>query len=167
MCLKLAHKAFASLLRYDEYFLRFFYTFIHNQIHNLLKNSTLVCIVKDQLNYPPLLSIHFQQGENQKLQKSETRIFEDDGTLTKINVQVIVKAKALSCWIFENVPNGNCSLLTEKKTKSRRQNEPENSPTKEQGKGNWSERRERKEQKKKKKKKKAMAALLVFMLTSV
>ena len=77
-----------------------------------------------------------------KLQKSETGIFEDDGTLTKINVQVIVKAKALSCWIFENVPNENCSLLTEKKTKSRRQNEPENPPRKEQRKGKQSERRE-------------------------
>ena len=28
----------------------------------------------------------------------------------KINVKVTVKAKPLSCWIFENVPNENCSL---------------------------------------------------------
>ena len=49
-------------------------------------------------------------------------------TLTKINVKVTAKAKALSCWIFENVSNKNCSLLTEKKTKSRRQNELENPP---------------------------------------
>ena len=45
-------------------------------------------------------------------------ILEDVGTLTKINVKVTVKAKALSCWIFENVPNENCSLLTEKMTKT-------------------------------------------------
>ena len=31
---------------------------------------------------------------------------------TKIDVYVTVKAKALSCWIFENVPNENCSPLT-------------------------------------------------------
>ena len=37
----------------------------------------------------------------------------------------------LSCWIFENVPNENCGLLTEKKTKSRRQNKPENPARKE------------------------------------
>ena len=70
--------------------------------------------------------------------------------LKKINVQVIVKAKALSCWIFENVPNENCSLLTEKKTKSRTQNEPENPPRKERGKGKQKERGERKEEKRKK-----------------
>ena len=40
-------------------------------------------------------------------------------TLTKINVKVTAKAKALSCWIFENVPNEKCGLLTEKKTKSK------------------------------------------------
>ena len=31
-------------------------------------------------------TFHFQQEENEKLQKSETCIFEDVGTLTKINV---------------------------------------------------------------------------------
>ena len=67
--------------------------------------------------------------------KKVKHILEDVGTLTKINVKVTVKAKALSCWIFEKVPNENCSLLTEKKTKSRRQNEPETPPRKEQGKG--------------------------------
>ena len=77
-------------------------------------------------------------------------MFDEADTLTKINVQVTVKAKALSCWIFEKVPNENCSLLTEKKTKSRRQNEPENPPRKEQGKGKQKERGERKEEKKKK-----------------
>ena len=56
-------------------------------------------------------------------------------TLTKINVKVTAKAKALSCWIFENVPNEKCGLLTEKKTKSRRQNKPENPARKERGKG--------------------------------
>ena len=55
--------------------------------------------------------------------------------LTKINVKVTAKAKALSCQIFENVPNENCSLLTAKKTKSRRQNKPENPARKERGKG--------------------------------
>ena len=61
-----------------------------------------------------------------------TCILDDVGRLRKINVQVTVKAKALSCWIFENVPNENCSLFTEKKTKSRRENEPKNPPTKEE-----------------------------------
>ena len=56
-------------------------------------------------------------------------------TLTKINVKVTAKAKALSCWIFENVPNKNCSLLTTKKTKSRQQNKPENPARKKTGKG--------------------------------
>ena len=69
--------------------------------------------------------------------------------LVKINVQVTVKPKALSCWILKNVPHENCSLLTEKKTKSRRQNEPKNPPRKEQGKGKQTERGERKEEKKK------------------
>ena len=69
--------------------------------------------------------------------------------LTKINVKVAVKAKPLSYWIFENVPNENCSLLIEEKTKSRRQNEPENPPREEQGKGKQEERGERKEEKKK------------------
>ena len=41
----------------------------------------------------------------------------------------------LSSWIFENVPNENCSPLTEKKTKSLRQNKPENPARKERGKG--------------------------------
>ena len=54
--------------------------------------------------------------------------------LTKINVQVTVKAKALSRWTFENEPHKNCNLFTEKKTKSRRENEPKNTPRKEQGK---------------------------------
>ena len=59
-----------------------------------------------------------RKEENKKLQKSEICIFEDVDTLTKINVKVTVKAKALSCWIFENVPNENCSFLTEKMTKT-------------------------------------------------
>ena len=45
-------------------------------------------------------------------------------------------AKALSCWIFENEPNENCTLFTEKKTKSRRGNEPKNPPRKEEVKKN-------------------------------
>ena len=81
--------------------------------------------------------------------KSETCIFEDVGTLTKINVQVTVKAQALSCWIFYNVPNENCSLLTEKKTKSQRENEPENPPRKNGEKEKQKERGERKEEKEK------------------
>ena len=68
--------------------------------------------------------------------------------LTKINVQVTVKAKALSSWIFENVPNKNCSLFTEKETKSRKENEPRNHPRKEQGKEKQKERGERNEEKK-------------------
>ena len=31
---------------------------------------------------------------------------------------ITVKARALSCWIFENTPNENCSLLTEKRPKA-------------------------------------------------
>ena len=41
----------------------------------------------------------------------------------------------ISTWIFENVPNEKCSLLTEKKTKSRRQNKSEKPARKERGKG--------------------------------
>ena len=33
-------------------------------------------------------------------------------------MKVTAKAKLLSCWIFENVPNENCSLLAEKNTKA-------------------------------------------------
>ena len=90
-------------------------------------------------------------------------ILEDVGTLTKINVKVTVKAKALSCWIFENVPNENCSLLTEKKTKSRRQIKPQKFLLEK------NEERENKksEEKERRRRKKAMAALLVFMLTSL
>ena len=62
-------------------------------------------------------------------------MFDEADTLTKINVQVTVKAKALSCWIFEKVPNENCTPQTEKKTKSRRQNKLENRAKKERGKG--------------------------------
>ena len=70
-------------------------------------------------------------------------------TLTKINVKVTAKAKALSCWIFENVPNENCSLLTEKKTKSRRQNKPEILLEKNEERGNKkSEEKERRRRKK-------------------
>ena len=81
-------------------------------------------------------------------EKVKLVLFEDAGALTKINVQVTVKAKALSCWIFENVPNENCSLFTEKETKSRRKNEPKNPPRKEQGKEKQKERGERNEEKK-------------------
>ena len=84
-----------------------------------------------KLSSSPLLLTRRKRKPSKKVK----HILEDVGTLTKINVKVTVKAKALSCWIFENVPNENCSLLTEKKTKSRRQNEPENPPRKEQGKG--------------------------------
>ena len=56
-----------------------------------------------------------------KASKSETCIFEDVGTLTKTNVSV-TKAKKISSWIFENVPNEDCSRLTKKnKNKNRRQ----------------------------------------------
>ena len=60
-----------------------------------------------------------------------------------------VRAKELSCWTFQNVPIENCSLFTEKKTKSRRVNEPENPPRKEQGMEKYKERGEREEEKKK------------------
>ena len=56
-----------------------------------------------------------------------------------------------------------CSLLTEKKTKRRRQNKPENPARKERGKG----RIKRARRKKGGEQKRAMAALLVFMLTSL
>ena len=68
--------------------------------------------------------------ENKKLQKSETCICEEVSTLTKINVKVAVKAKALPCWIFQNVPN----VLVFWQEKDQKQNEPENPPRKEQGK---------------------------------
>ena len=55
--------------------------------------------------------------------------------------------------------------MTEKKAKSRRQNEPENPPRKEQGTPGKIERARRK--KGGESKKKAVAALLVFMLTSM
>ena len=79
-------------------------------------------------------------------------------TLTKINVKVTAKAKALSCWIFENVPNKNCSLLTTKKTKSRQQNKPENPARKKTGKGKI----KRAKRQKGGEEKKAVAALLVY-----
>ena len=59
----------------------------------------------------PLLQFTFRR----KQKASKICIFEDVDTLTKINVKVTAKAKGLSCWIFENVPNENYSLLTEKK----------------------------------------------------
>ena len=43
---------------------------------NLLKNSALLCIV----------IVTFNKKKKEKLQKSETCIFEDVDTLTKINV---------------------------------------------------------------------------------
>ena len=81
------------------------------------------------------------------------------GTSTKIN-----KAKKLSSRIFENVPNENCSRLTEKKkTKTARasfflaSDKPENHTIKGKEK-NMEQRGERKASKKK-----AMAALLVSL----
>ena len=71
-------------------------------------------------------------------------------TLTKINVKVTAKAKALSCWIFENVPNKNCSLLTTKKTKSRQQNKPENPARKKNGERENKKREERERRRRKK-----------------
>ena len=88
----------------------------------------------------------------------------DVGTLIKINVWVTVKPTALSCWVLENVPNKNCSLLTEKKTKSRSQNEPKNPPRKER-KNNEGQNRKSEEKERKRSKKKATAALLVFMFS--
>ena len=64
----------------------------------------------------PLLQFTFNKKKTKTFKK--ICIFEDVDTLTKINLKVTVKAKALSCWIFENVPNENCSLLTEKMTKT-------------------------------------------------
>ena len=79
----------------------------------------------------------------------------------------MTKAKKLSSWIFENVSNENCSRLTEKRTKNRRQvffayDEPENhiGKGKEKKKGNS-------EEKERRRRKKAMNALLVFMLGSL
>ena len=54
-------------------------------------------------------------------------------TFNKKKMKSFEKVKL--CWIFVNVPNENCSLFTEKKTKSRRENEPKNPPKNEQGKG--------------------------------
>ena len=59
-----------------------------------------------KLSYPPL-QFTIKQEENENLQKSETCISEDVSALTKIKVKVAVKAKSLSCWIFENVRNEN------------------------------------------------------------
>ena len=59
-----------------------------------------------KLSYPPL-QFTIKQEENENLQKSETCISEDVSALTKIKVKVAVKAKPLSCWIFENVRNEN------------------------------------------------------------
>ena len=75
-----------------------------------------LCIVvhrKDlvKLSSPPL-QLTFNKWKTKKLQKSETCLFVDVSALTKINVWVAVKAKTLPYWIFENVPNENCSLLT-------------------------------------------------------
>ena len=50
--------------------------------------------------------------------------------------------------MFENVPNENYSLFTEKETKSRRENGAKNPPRKEQGKEKYKERGERNEEKK-------------------
>ena len=66
-----------------------------------------------KLSSSPLLLTRRKRKPSKKVK----HILEDVGTLTKINVKVTVKAKALSC-----VPNEKCSLLTEKKTKSRKQN---------------------------------------------
>ena len=82
------------------------------------------------------------------------------GTSTKIN-----KGKKLSSRIFENVPNENCSRLTEKKKKQKppgqvfflASDKPENHTTKGKEK-NMEQRGERKASKKK-----AMAALLVSL----
>ena len=76
---------------------------------------------------------------------------------------VTVKAKALSCRIFENVPNEICSLLTGKKTKS----EGKMSPKILLEKNEERENRKREEKERRRRGKKAMVALLVFMLTSV
>ena len=84
-----------------------------------------------KLSSSPLLLTRRKRKPSKKVK----HILEDVGTLTKINVKVTVKAKALSCWIFEKVPNENCTPLTEKKTKSRRQNKLENPARKERGKG--------------------------------
>ena len=59
-----------------------------------------------KLSYPAL-QFTIKQEENENLQKSETSISEDVSALTKIKVKVAVKAKSLSCWIFENVRNEN------------------------------------------------------------
>ena len=102
-----------------------------------------------------------------KASKSETCIFEDVGTLTKINVSV-TKAKKICGWIFENVPNENYSRLTKKnKNKDRRKLFlPPISPkiTLEKEKKKVSTARREKERKRRKK---IMAALLVFMLSSL
>ena len=74
----------------------------------------------------PLLQFTF----NKKKTKSYKKV-----KFVYLRMSITVKAKALSCWIFEKVPNENCTPLTEKKTKSRRQNKLENPAKKERGKG--------------------------------
>ena len=65
--------------------------------------------------------------------------------------------------IFEKVPNENCTLLTEKKTKA----EGKISPKILLEKNEVRENKKSEEKERRKRKKKAMAALLVFMLTSL
>ena len=74
----------------------------------------------------PLLQFTF----NKKKTKSYKKV-----KFVYLRMSITVKAKALSCWIFEKVPNENCTPLTAKKTKSRRQNKLENPAKKERGKG--------------------------------
>ena len=82
------------------------------------------------------------------------------------NKRIGDKSQKLSSWIFENVPNENCSRLTEKTTKNRRlvflaYDDPENHTRKEKKKNGNSDEIE------KRRRKKAMAALLVFMFGSL
>ena len=89
---------------------------------NLFK--TLHCCALVKLSFP-LLQFTF----NKKKTKSYKKV-----KFVYLRMSITVKAKALSCWIFEKVPNENCTPLTEKKTKSRRQNKLENPAKKERGK---------------------------------
>ena len=112
--------------------------------------------------FSPPLQFTFNNKEKTKSFKKGKLVYLriSVGTSTKIN-----KAKKLSSRIFENVPNENCSRLTEKKKNKNRQgkffffasDKPENHTTKGKEK-NMEQRGERKAWKKK-----AMAALLVSL----
>ena len=106
----------------------------HFPLISFIEPAQNFCIVVHRkqllkLSSPPLQST-FKKKKTKSSKRSETCIFEDVGTLTKINTKVAIKPKALSCWIFESIPNENCSRLTEKTTKSQGKISPKILPEK-------------------------------------